>query len=187
MKNKIFECYSHLGCKIAYKLSNESPKFCSYKISRDEQNSINTFQLEYTQGTLGDFNEWKYFISENEEEIREFENEILIDFPDTIISQNSITISITISEHFLKDQKLETLQVTKWIQRAIEYACFNSGLGVVTELETQTVSGETYFTFNTELNILYSSILSEILQELMIPWGIDFSNSKNSVTVTKHL
>ena len=170
--------------KINYSITNGSTQFCSYKISSFKHKSINTFQLEYTQGTLGDFNEWECFISENEEEIREFENEILIDFPDTIISQNSVTISITISKLFLKQQRLETLQVTKWIHLAIDYACFNSGLGVVAELETQTVSGETYFIFNTELNILYSPKLSEILQGLMVPWGIDFSDSENSVTVS---
>jgi hypothetical protein len=76
------------------------------------------------------------------------------------------------------------LQVTKWIQRAIEHACFNSGLGIVAELETQIVSRETYFTFNTELNILYSPKLSEILQELMVLWGIDFSDRENSVAVS---
>lgn len=170
--------------KIAYCASNESPKFCSYKISADEQNSINSFQLEYTQSTLGDFSDWECFISENEEEIRAFEKEILKDFPDTIISQNSVTISITLSEHFLIEQKLETLQVTKWFQRAIEYACFNSGLGIVRELETQTTQKDNGLLFTTELYIIYSPKLSEILQRLMVPWGIDFSDSENSVTVS---
>jgi hypothetical protein len=170
--------------KINYSITNESTKFCSYKISRDEQNSINTFQLEYTQGTLGDFNDWECFNSENEEEIRALEKKILKDFPDTIISQNAVTISITISNHFLKEQKLETLQVTKWIQRAIEYACFNSGLGVVTELEIQTFQKDNGLLFTAELHIIYSPKLSEILPELMIPWGIDFSDSRNSVTIS---
>jgi hypothetical protein len=170
--------------KVVYCLSNETINFCSYNIGIVKYKSISTFYLEFTKGTLGDFNDWDCLISENEEEIKEFENEILNDFPDIIKSQNSVTISITLTKHFLNEQKLEMLQVTKWIQRAIEHACFNSGLGIVAELETQIVSRETYFTFNTELNILYSPKLSEILQELMVLWGIDFSDRENSVAVS---
>ncbi len=169
---------------IAYKISDRTIEYCSYKIMKDEHLRKNAYCIEYTQGRLGDYNDWDCYISDNEQEIVKIEEEIKKDYQNTIVPQNAITISITISIDFLTEKKLETSQVTQWIRRTIEYACFNCGLGVVTEHVAQTILSQSYFKYNSELNILYSSKLTEMLQELMEPWGINFSDSRNSVTIS---
>jgi len=169
---------------ISYKFLSESIHFCSYSINQQEHKGTPVYFLQYTKGQLGDFNEGECFISENEEEIAEFVNELEIEFPDTIITQQTVIIRISISLKFLSQKNITESELTGWIHRAIEHACFNSGLGVITKVESKVNTYNSVITFSLELNILYHPKLVTVLQELMAPWGIDFSENKNSITIS---
>jgi hypothetical protein len=170
--------------EIKYCQKDSAIQFCSYSINQQEHKGTPVYFLQYTKGQLGEINESDCFISENEEEITEFVNELEIEFPDTIITQQTVIIRISIALKFLSQENISESELTGWIHRAIEHACFNSGLGVITEVESKVNTNNSVFTFGVELDILYHPKLVTVLQELMAPWGIDFSENKNSITIS---
>ncbi len=170
--------------EIKYCQNDSAVHFCSYSINKQEHKGTPVYFLQYTKGQLGEFNEGDCFISENEEEIAEFVNKLEIEFPDTIITQQTVEITISIDLKFLSQKNIPESELTGWIHRAIEYACFNSGLGVISDVENKVNTNNSVFTFGVELDILYHSKLVSVLQELMAPWGIDFSENKNSITIS---
>jgi hypothetical protein len=170
--------------RILYQESISTIQFCSYSINQQEHKGTPVYFLQYTKGQLGEFNESDCFISENEKEIAEFVNELEIEFTDKIITQQTVEIKISIDLKFLSQKNIPESELIRWIHRAVEHACFNSGLGVITEVESKVNTNNSVITFSLELNILYHQKLVTVLQELMAPWGIDFSESKNSITIS---
>lgn len=170
--------------EIKYCQKDSTIHFCSYSIDKQEHRGTTVYFLQYTKGQLGEFNEGDCFISENEEEIAEFVKELEIEFPDTIITQQTVIISISIAIKFLSQKKNTESELTGWIHRAIEYACFNSGLGVITKVESKVNTNNSVITFSLELDILYHPKLVTVFKELMSPWGIDFLENKNSINIS---
>jgi hypothetical protein len=170
--------------EIKYCQKDSAIQFCSYSINQQEHKGTPVYFLQYTKGQLGEINESDCFISENEKEIAEFVNELEIEFTDKIITQQTVEIKISIDLKFLSQKNIPESELIRWIHRAVEHACFNSGLGVITEVESKVNTNNSVITFSLELNILYHQKLVTVLQELMAPWGIDFSENKNSITIS---
>ncbi len=169
--------------KTLYKITDQNINFCSYSFEEDDNNDRTIFQFIYTKGIIGDFNDWNQVEYKNLDEVNDFENDIRKEFPNQIITSNSVKISITVSCDFLLVQKIEITQITKWIEKAIEFACFTSGLGIISEIEIKTSYIDNYYCFYSDLNILYTTKLVATLQKLMIPWGLNFSDKDNSIKV----
>ncbi len=173
--------------KIRYYQLENPIKFCSYSIQQREHKETSVYFLQYTKGYIGDYNDWDCFTSENETEITDFVKGIENEFPDTIIARQTVIITISIDIKALTQKNIPESELARWIHRAIKYACFNTGLGVITDVESKINKLPDVISFCIELDILYHPKLLTVLQDLMATWGIDFSNCKNSVTVTKHL
>jgi hypothetical protein len=170
--------------KIAFQKSNDTIQFCSYSIEKLEQKVTSVYLLQYTKGHLGDFNDWDCFISENETEITEFVNEIEHEYPNTIIASQTVIITISIDIKFLTLKNIPESELAGWIHRAIEYTCFNTGLGAISEVESKINKRPDVISFCIKLDILYHPKLVTVLQDLMATWGIDFSENKNSITIS---
>jgi hypothetical protein len=148
-----------------------------------EYKDMRLFSLQSTEGSLGDFPSWDCDIFETTEELYKSENEFIQKYPLTEVPRTTLKVTITIASAYLQAQKLSSTKLTSWIQRAIAYTCFNIGAGVLDDMKLKVTKGDTFNTYHSEIEIIYTPTLAEILVEYMIIWGIDFSNPLNAIKI----
>lgn len=168
--------------KIRYRQENGRVFFCSYSMELMEYKDIRLFTLQIVEGKVGVFPDCDVETFETTEQLYKRENEFLQQYPITEVPRKKVSVTITTANSYLKEQKLSAAKLNRWMQRTIAFTCFNIGAGVVDDIKLKFTRGEAFNTYYSEMEVIYTPTLTEILQE-NLPHFIDFSNPLNTIEI----
>jgi hypothetical protein len=159
---------------IVYCDNADGLQFCSYEISRSIWKKSIFYYLTYTEGIIGDFNDWECQITKDLKEIELFELKKLEKYPEKFEPIQKIEIQTKISIQGHKDYN----KIKNELDRLIQFVFFNCGIGIDSLLNSHvTIKNELLF-YRAEFLIVQYTDLSGILRELSTKYDCEFTINK---------
>ncbi len=147
--------------QIFYVVTNSKIKFCSTSYYFDLENKLH--YLSYTEGNLGEINDFNNIITKDYSEIETFLREIKIKYPDEVHYKINVRLSFLIDEDLRQLDTIRFDELLNHFLKTVEYTTIYSGQGEFKDVNLIKLNKDYYLDFQLIDKDLFLNVFLDLI------------------------